>query len=407
MPLDTQTTYLALFAVATLTALIARRLNAPYTVSLVFVGMLLGNMQLIEPPALTKDLLFSIFLPGLIFEAAFHLDFRQYWQNKLALHSLAFPGVAATILFTAVLITAIVPLVSEIRDFTFLTGLLFGSLVAATDPIAVVGLFKSIGVPRRLSVLLEGESLLNDGTSAVLFTLILAAALGSGASLLEGSMTFVYVVGVGALVGAVIGLAHTFIIGKVNDALLVITLTVLAAYGSFLIAEDLHSSGIISTLICGMFAGNFTARRGMGQKTLVAVESLWEYAAFALNSIIFLLIGLVVNFRSMAKVWHLVVLAYVIMLISRAAVIFAVRQLLQRSSERISVSWAVVLTWGGLRGSLSMVLALAIPGQFGPKTYLVPLTFGVVILSILVQGLTMSPLLRHLGLIKINSASQR
>jgi CPA1 family monovalent cation:H+ antiporter len=397
--------YLLLFAVATMTALVARRLNLPYTVSLVVVGLFIGNFNLIHAPALTKELLFSIFLPGLIFEAAFHIDSKHYWQNKFALHSLAFPGVVATIFLTAFLIIQIVPLVSDINDFSFKIGMLFGALVAATDPIAVVGLFKTIGVPQRLSVLLEGESLLNDGTSAVLFTLILSSALGKDSAIFEGATTFVYVVGVGALIGSAIGFCISFIRARVDDALIEITLTVLAAYGSFLIAEELHSSGIIATVASGMIAGNFAARRGMSQKTIIAVKSFWEYAAFALNSIIFLLIGLAVNFRSMEKIWHLIVIAYIIMTISRAAIIFVVRQFLQRSGERMSQSWAVVLTWGGLRGSLSMVLVLSIPNDFAPKTYLVPLTFGVVILSILIQGLTMSPLLRYLGLTKLGSES--
>jgi CPA1 family monovalent cation:H+ antiporter len=160
----------------------------------------------------------------------------------------------------------------------------------------------------------------------------------------------------------------------------------------------LHASGIISTLASGMIAGNFGARRAMSPKTRAAVASFWEYAAFSLNSIIFLLIGLEVNLAAALQLWQPIVIAYLVMTASRAIVVLVVRQCLQRTDEKIPLKWASVLVWGGLRGSLSMVLVLAIPADFAPRAYLVPLTFGVVVLSILVQGLTMSPLLNYLKL---------
>jgi CPA1 family monovalent cation:H+ antiporter len=390
--------YLFLFIIATGTALVARRLQIPYTVALVAVGLAIGNLKLIQqPPLLTKDLLFSIFLPGLIFEAAFHMDFKSYWQNKLALHALAFPGVLAAMLVTAVLLTPIISVLVPSISFSFQDGLLFGALVSATDPIAVIGLFKSIGVPRRLSLLLEGESLLNDGTAVVLYSLLLAAATGNRLSLVEGMGSFLYIVSVGALVGCAVGFCISYIISKVNDPLIEITLTVIAAYGSFLWAEELQSSGIISTMITGMIAGNYAIKRGLKVKAIEAISTFWEYVAFALNSVVFLLVGLTVNLSSVLELWKPILIAYVAMTAARASIIFLVKLALHRTDEKFPTSWAIVLTWGGLRGSLGMVLALAMPLDFAPRTYLIPLTFGIVTLSILGQGLSMAPLLRYLN----------
>jgi CPA1 family monovalent cation:H+ antiporter len=396
--MDQSFLYLILFAIATLTGLLARRLNLPYTVSLVLVGIGIGSFNLLNAPHLTKDLLFSIFLPGLIFEAAFHLKLKNYWQNKLSLHWLAFPGVLITIFVIAYLLAPLIPIFSEIKNFSLAEGLILGAIVSATDPIAVVGLFKSLKVPHRLSILVEGESLLNDGTASVFFALILAFVMSSQFSLFDGVKTFFYVIIVSSLLGAVIGGSISFIIKRLADPLIGMTLTGIAAYGSFILAEKIHASGILSTLVCGMIAGSFALDKNRESKKTFAIESFWEYIAFALNSIVFLLMGFEVSLSVLASLWKAILIGYLIMTLSRAIVVASVMLLLHRTRERIPLNWAVVLTWGGLRGSLSMVLALAIPVAYQAREYLIHLTFGIVILSILVQGLSMAPLLKILGL---------
>jgi CPA1 family monovalent cation:H+ antiporter len=280
-----------------------------------------------------------------------------------------------------------------------LTGaLVFAALISATDPIAVVGLFKSLGAPRRLGVIVEGESLVNDGTAVVVYTLALLFATGAELSLLQASFDFVKVVGLGMLVGAAIGFAISKASERIDDPLVEITLTTIAAYGSFVAAEELHFSGIIATVTAGIVCGSFGAPRGMSPTTRLAVEAFWEYVAFALNSIVFLLIGLEVTLGSLFADWKPIVAAYLIVLLARAVVVFGASSVLRRTSERIPWSWCLVMTWGGLRGALSMVLALALPAAFPARSLLVSTTFGVVILSIIVNGLTTSPLLRQLGL---------
>jgi CPA1 family monovalent cation:H+ antiporter len=385
--------------VATAVAIAARRLRIPYTVALVLAGLVLGALHVIEPPNLTKDILFAIFLPGLLFEAAFHLDFRDFWENRGAILGLAVPGVVAAIGLTAVILTPVANTLAIERDFTWHYALVFGAVVAATDPIAVVALFKSLGAPKRLSVLVEGESLLNDGTAIVLFTLVLSLVAGRAVSGAQLVVQFVTIVGGGALIGLCVGLLISEVVRRVDDPMIEITLTTIAAYGSFVAAEQLQYSGVIATVVAGMLCGNYAARTGMSPSTRIAAETFWEYVAFALNSVVFLLIGFRVRLTALATSWQAIVVAYLAITLGRALVISVVSGLLHRTRERLPYTWAAVLTWGGLRGALSMVLALGLSPALPHRELLITMTFGVVIMSILVQGLTMAPILRWLGVV--------
>lgn len=393
--------FVVLFSIATAVALVARWLKVPYTVALVVAGIVLGVAHAFEPPHLTKGLLYAVFLPGLLFEAAFHLEAKKFWQNKLSIHLLAVPGVVAAIALTAVILQPVADGLHFVEGFGMRHALLFGALIAATDPIAVVGLFKTLGAPKRLAVLVEGESLLNDGTGVVLFTLILGVVSGGEFSMSTAALDFVRVVGMGLIIGAAVGVAISEVVRRVDDPMIEITLTTIAAYGSFVAAEHFHYSGVIAVVTSGMLCGNYAARTGMSPSTRVAVEAFWEYLAFALNSIIFLLIGLQVHAQELLASWKMILAAYAAVIVGRAVVIFVVTGLLRRTRERVPWAWAVVLTWGGLRGALSMVLVLALPADFPHRQLLVNTTFGVVVLSILIQGLSMAPLLRRLGVVGI------
>ena len=391
----------ALFSVATAVALVARRLKLPYTVALVLAGLALGTAHAFEAPKLTKELLYAVFLPGLLFEAAYHLELRRFLQNKLAVFGLAIPGLIAGVALTTGLVT---PFVKEISAAE---ALVFAALIGATDPIAVVALFKSVGAPKRLAVLVEGESLLNDGTAVVVFTLVLAYITGHPTSLPAASLDFVRIVGLGVLVGAAIAYAVSYVIHKVDDPMIEITLTTITAYGSFVAAEHFGFSGVIATVTAGMISGNHAARTGMSASTRVAVASFWEYLAFALNSLVFLLIGFEVRLSSLLAAWKPILLAYVAVTLARALVAAVTYVLLRRTRERFPFAWVAVLTWGGLRGALSMVLVLGLPTALPHRELIVSITFGVVVLSILIQGTTMGPLLRRLGLVGTNGSSDR
>jgi CPA1 family monovalent cation:H+ antiporter len=396
--MTTEASFVVLFSVATGVAIAVRRLRVPYTVALVVVGLALGALHLVEPPRLTKELLFALFLPGLLFDAAFHLDAREFWRNRWAIGVLAVPGVLLGIVVTAAIATFIITRFQLEPGFSWSYGLVFGALIAATDPIAVVGLFRSLNVPERLTTLIEGESLLNDGTAIVILTLILAYVGGVATSPSALVVRFATIVGGGVLVGGAVGMAVSQMIVRIDEAMIEITLTTIAAYGSFVIGEQFHYSGVIATVTAGMICGNYAKRVGMSPSTQLAVETFWEYIAFALNSIIFLLIGFEVGLGMLAAAWAQITGGYVAVLLARSAVILGVLILLRGTRERLPTLWAPVLAWGGLRGALSMVLALALPVEFPHRTLLITMTFGVVVTSILAQGISMPLMLRSLGI---------
>jgi CPA1 family monovalent cation:H+ antiporter len=375
-------------------------------VALVITGLALGSLHAVSVPHLTKELLFSVFLPGLLFEAAFHLDYADFRRHWAAISALAIPGVIAAVGLTALIVTPVISGLGLDTGFSWAYGLIFGALIAATDPVAVTALFRQLHAPKDLSVLVEGESLLNDGTSIIFLTLILAYVTGSAPSAGSLVVSFVTVTGGGALVGIAVGVATSLVIRRIDEPMIEITLTTIAAYGSFVLGEQLHVSGVIATVTAGMLCGSYGRPTGMSPMTKVAVETFWEYVAFALNSAVFLLIGFEVSLGSLIQQWREIGVAYLAVVVARAGVVFVVGLFLRGTRRRIPPSWMVVLTWGGLRGALSMVLALSLAADLPHRDLIVTMTVGVVLLSLLVQGITMAPLLRRTGMIAAVSPGQ-
>lgn len=394
-----ETTMVAIFSLATAVAIATRRLRIPYTVALVLAGLAVGGLHLIAPPHLTKELLFAIFLPGLLFEAAFNIDTSEFLSSKIAISLLAMPGVLVAVLLTGLATAAAFHVLDPATGMTLQYSLVFGALVAATDPIAVVAMFKSLHVPSRLATLIEGESLFNDGTSVVFLGLLLSYVAGATSSAASLGVAFVTVAGGGVVAGLIVGVLTQRTISRINDPMIEITVSVIAAYGSFSLAEQFHVSGVIATVVAGMYAGYHLKRSGMEPATHIAAAAFWEYLAFALNSVVFLLIGFEIEIASLRAAWVEIVIAYVAVMVVRAIVMTATHAAVRGSAERLPRGWGTVLTWGGLRGALSMVLALALPLTFPNRALLVTLTFGVVLLSILVQGLSMTWVLRRLGIV--------
>jgi CPA1 family monovalent cation:H+ antiporter len=398
--MDTESVFILLFVVAMAVAIAVRHWPVPYTVGLVLAGLVLGLVHVLPAPHLTRSLLFNIFLPGLVFEAAFHLRQTDFWRNRLSILLLAVPGVVAAIAVTTAVLAPVVPRFELAQGLDWRYVLVFAALIAATDPIAVVAMLRSLGAPKRLSVLMEGESLLNDGTGIVFFTLALTVVSGGHVSAGGLTLEFFENVGLGGLIGVAVGLAVSKVIQQVDDPMIEITLTTIAAYGSFVLAESLGYSGVIATVAAGMLCGNYGARTGMSASTRIAVETFWGYVAFALNSLVFLLIGFEVNVRSLVPYVPVILVAYAVVMLARAAAVTATTALLHRTRERFPLSWGVALTWGGLRGALPMVLALSLPRTFAPRDLIINITYGVVVIFILVHGLTMSRLLRFLGIVR-------
>ena len=397
--MTTEAIIVLMFVVASVVAIGARRFHVPYTVILVPVGLVLSGLHALNPPQLTRDMLFMVFLPGLIFEAAFNIRLESLWRDRVAVLSLAIPGVVLSIAVTAGLLVLAGREIHGLSTIGWGLALVFGASVAATDPISVVALFRELGTPRRLTLLIEGESLLNDGTSIVFFTLILSMVMGESASAGGLALDFLREVGGGVLLGGIVGLLISQAVRQIDDAMVEVMLMTVAAYGAFLSAYQLGFSGVISTVAAGLVCGNYGARTGMSPTTRIAVHTFWQYLGFALNSLVFLLMGFEIRLDTLLAAWPIVVVAYVAVTLARGIVIYGVSGLTSLRRARIPQAWNWILIWGGLRGALSMVLALSIPKELPLRDVIVNTVFGVVLLSILLQGLSMTWLTRKLGIV--------
>lgn len=392
-----------LIVIATVVGLLSNRLRLPYTVSLVLVGIGMAYLGIVPHLELTRDLLVMIFLPALLFEAAIHFPANELKDQAVPIATLAAPGVLLTALGTAFVLQLEFATFRLSQPGGFAYFLLFGAIIAATDPVSVIALMRQLGVGRELSVVLEGESLFNDGTAIVLFMVVLDAMAVGTFSLNEGIAKFIIVAVGGILVGSLLGLFSSLIIKYNEDHLIAIALTIVTAYGSYLIAEEIHVSGILATVTAGLFVGNIGKKKGMSPHNRIAVVSFWEYIAFFISSIIFLLIGLEVKLSILVDEYLLVLLAFCAVLASRALAVYLPIPFLNKTKQRVSVRSATALWWGGLRGSLSMVLALSLPDTLPGRDALIAMTFGVVVLSVVVQGTTMGYVLKLLGLVAVRN----
>ncbi|MEZ5499158.1 MAG: sodium:proton antiporter [Steroidobacteraceae bacterium] len=389
---------LALLAIAAMVAFLARRYDFPYAIGLVLTGLAIGHLTSLDVPHLSKELLFLVILPGLIFEAAFQLQTKDVKPVRWTIALLAGPGVLLATALTGTLLWLGFEWLG-LGGLPLLAAMLFAALICATDPVSVLSVLRSLGVDRKLAVLMEGESLFNDGTAVVVFTILLALVGGATVTALSGTVDFLRITVGAAIIGAGVGLVVSLATRAVDDPLIEITLTVLAGYGAFVLAEMFHLSGVIACVVAGMIVGNWGAHVGMSAPTRLAVESFWTYLAFILNSVIFLLVGYEIRLESLIGYLPAIMLAWTAVLAARGIVIYGnnlVTRLVGR--ETSPWSWSAILTWGGLRGGLSMVLALAIPRDFPQRDLILHLTFGTVLLSLVLQGLTIKPLLASLGL---------
>jgi CPA1 family monovalent cation:H+ antiporter len=377
-----------LLLIAAVVAILSRRLRLPYSVGLVAAGIALAVFPFAPHIALTRDLLFTALLPPLLFEAAFHLNSDQLRRDFAVISVLATLGVLLSAAVTAAGM-------HYLLHWQWIGALVFGVLIAATDPVSVVATFREAKAQGRLLALIEAESLFNDGTAAILFAVVLAIAAGQVLSPLSITVLLLRSVVGGILCGAVVALAAFLLAGRTNDHLVEIAITTVAAYGSFLLANRMDVSGVLATITAGLVMGNSRALNTISGRE--AVEAFWEYGAFVANSLVFLLIGMHEASQNFRSIWLSAVVAIVLVMLGRAAAIYPCCLLFARSRSRVSQKHQSALFWGGLRGALALALALGLPPEIPCREQIISISFAVVAFSVFVQGLTITPLLRHLG----------
>lgn len=387
----TQTIALLLF-ISALVALITRRLKLPYSIGLVLAGLLMGSLNWIDTIPFTKELLFAILLPPLIFEAAFALEWSHLKQNLPVILVLATLGV---ILSTGLTTMGML----SFAGWDWITALLFGTLIAATDPVAVIATFKEAGVDGRLKLLVEAESLFNDGTAAVLFALALALGSGVPLSPVEMVQNLLWTILGGIAIGIALSGFLLFLAGKTEEHLVETVFTMVAAYGSFILAEEVHCSGILATLSAGLMLGNVGTLGAITDRGREALQAFWETIAFVANVIIFMLIGIREANLDLSTILPTAILAIVITTIGRAVAIYPLSFLFHKTPLRIEQNHQHILFWGGLRGALALALALGLPQNLPHREEIIGVTFAVVTFSVFIQGLTITPLLKRLNLI--------
>jgi len=378
-----------LLLIAAVVAMLARRLHVPYSVGLVFAGIALALLSFSPNVALTKQLVFTAFLPPLIFEAAFQLRWPELRQDLLVIVTLATIGVLLSATATAIGM-------HYLAQWSWISALVFGVLIAATDPVSVIAMFKDARIHGRIRLLVEGESLFNDVTAAVAFTMVLLFASGRSIGVLDLTRTLAIMIAGSIVCGAAIAALTLLMAGATDDHLVEITFTTVAAFGSFLLAEHFHLSGVLATLTAGIIIGN-VGHLTIAPEARIAVEEFWEYAAFVANSLIFLLIGMRLANQNYKFVLLPALIAIVLVTIGRVLAIYPLSLLFAGSTLRIQTRHQHILFWGGLRGALALALALGLPPEIAGREAIITVAFSVVAFSIFIQGMTIRPLMRRLG----------
>lgn len=411
------------------TYFVAERLSIPYTLLLVLVGTVLVPISdlpffhFIQSFHLTPELLFFVFLPVLIFESAYNMKFRDLTDNVRSISLLSIVSLLISTFFIAFVLFLVLQWIHF--PVPFLVTLIFGALISATDPVAVLALFKQFGVPKRLSLVFEGESLFNDGTAIALFLIVIDIALKGFhgmESVAQGIFMFSTMVIGGVSFGLVMGFLFAKLIQKVHDnENIEITLTMLMAHLTFILSEllsrhliiggqHIYLSSVIATVMASMVIGNY-GRCKISPRIEEYMEKFWGYFAFVANSLVFILMGLLfaglpIHFENF--VWPIFA-TVVVVVIGRALSIYPVITFLNwtKKEEPIPLSWQHLLSWGSLRGALAVTMVLLIPDDltlpgweydFSIKEFIAALTIGCVYFTLLFKATTIGKMIKQMKL---------
>ena len=379
---------------ATLLGLVSRRARMlPYPVVLALAGVVVGLLPGTPLPRIGGDILLIAFVPGLVFEAALTLDLAELKRRLLPVSLLVTVGVALTVVLIGALTHLLV-------GFSWADGMLLGAILAATDPIAVVTLLRRVKAPAGLASILEGESLLNDGTGVAVFAAVLGTIIGGSPSAGDAGLRFVVLTAGGAVVGLAVGFLGLALLRFAEDASLEILATMTIAYGSYLVADILHASGIVAVVVAGIVVARYGA--SLGKLHGPQLLGFWSLLAFVLNAMLFILVGAALPASTLLPVAGLVVVSFLIMLLTRAIPVYGLLQLAHWRTPPIPWRWRHLTFWAGLRGALAVALALSVAATPGVDARVSVVAYGVVLLSLVVQGGLISPVMR---LLRIETAA--
>ncbi len=393
--LDAIRVVVALLSVAALAGVVVARLRVPYSVTLVVLGLVAGSVLPRGVIQVTPELVLLVLVPGLVFEAALRLDVEHLRRTFAWILVLAVPGVVVSALVVAAVLTVATGLRFEL-------GLVVGTMVAATDPVAVIATFRRLGVPRRLATLVEGESLANDGTALVLFSAAVATIAG-GQSVADTAMAVIAAVVGSVVIGLFGGWLVSRLLALVDDHPVEITLSIAAAYGTYVLADWLHLSGIIATVVAGLVVGTYGRAVGLSPRALETLDVVWELIAFLLTAIAFLLVGLAISLGDLVTAAGSIVWGVVGVLAARVATVYGLvggtaRVLGDRAHlPTPPIGWLHVMFWAGLRGAVAVAMALSLPASFPERALLQQITFGVVLFTLFVQGTTAERVVTRAG----------
>ena len=386
--------FIVLLALATGVALVARRTAIPNSVALVVAGLALAVAVPGVDIDISPELILAVLLPGLVFEAAYKIDLGELRRSFGIVAILAAPGVLITAAIVAVMVSAL-------TGMDIGLAFILGAILSATDPVAVVALFKRLKAPTRLATMVEAESLLNDGTGVVLFAIALQA-ISTPVPIQNGAITFVVTIVVSTLVGAVAGFIAERLMRIADDHLIEVAISVVAAYGTYLLADRLHESGIIATVVVGLVLGNAGGTRRLSERTREALDITWEFVAFLLTALTFLLVGLAISPGQLSAALPVIGAGYLAITVARLLVVYGViggGARLIPGPEPLPVGYLHVMFWAGLRGAVAVALALALPTSLPDRDLLTGAVFGVVLITLLVQGTTAGWVVRRAGVI--------
>ncbi len=385
---ESLTSLALLLLVAAAVGFAARRLGVHYNIALVVAGAGLVAAK-VQRIALDPEIVIQIFLPVLLFEAAISTDLRRLRADIRPVVLLAGPGMLITVFVAGAILNYGI-------GIPWHFALLLGSILAATDTIAVVATFRKVKAPARLRTIVENESLFNDGTALVAFAAILAAIRQGSFELTAGVTQLAWVTVVGIGIGVAAGWGAARFIALTDDHLMEILFTVIVTYGSWVAAESVHASPVLAVVAAGITMGS-VGWREVTPGGKVAIRSFWAVAAFGINSFLFLIIGLQFDFAALGAAGMAIVWGLIALTVGRSAAVYPILSLSGRKA-RVPLAWQHLLVWGNLKGSLSMALALSLPADLPHRDLIATVVFGCAFVTLTVQGLTLAPLARRLGI---------